>query len=135
MLVIRQEQIQRFIAADEGQLVLVVSKALRAIDPERIKDYEDAKLAEMIKIGIACARSHQLERAEDITAYIALMFEIAPRFDEQKEIKQILSEPTFPPGERFYQLFERVSDEAWCEAQNLYEKEFWFPGAVEQANQ
>lgn len=127
MLVIREEQIQHFIAADEEQLVEVICEAIREAKPERVADYDDKKLEKMVKIGIGRARSNELKRAEDITAFVAVMFEISPRFDEQEEIKQVLNDKTFPPDERFYQLFERVSDEAWLEAERLYEDTFWFP--------
>lgn len=127
MLVIREKQIQHFIAADEEQMVEVVRDAIREAKPERVADYDDKKLEKMVRIGIKRAKSHKLKRAEDITAFVAVMFEISPRFDEQEEIKQVLNDKTFPPDERFYQLFERVSDKAWLEAERLYEDTFWFP--------
>jgi hypothetical protein len=127
MLIIREKQIQHFIAADEAQLVEVVSRAIRVAKPERVADYDDKKLEKMVKIGIERARSNELKRAEDITAFVAVMFEISPRFDEQAEIRQVLNNTNFPPDERFHQLFERVSDDAWLEAERLYEDTFWFP--------
>jgi hypothetical protein len=130
MLVIREEQIQHFIAADEEQLVEVVSRAVREAKPERVADYDDKKLEKMVRIGIERAKSHELKRAENITAFVAVMFEISPRFDEQAEIQQVLNDTTFPPDERFYQLFERVSDNAWLEAERLYEDTFWFPAVA-----
>ena len=127
MLIIREEQIQHFIATDEMQLVEVIIRAVRQANPERVVGYEDKKLEKMVKIGIERAKSHELNRGQDIAAFVAVMFEIAPKFDEQEEIKTILSDPLFPPGERFYQIFERVSDEAWLEAEKLYEDTYWFP--------
>ena len=130
MLIIREEQIQHFIAADEEQLVEVIREAIRPINPERVADYDDEKLGKMIRTGIERAKSHDLTRSEDIAAFVALMFEIAPKFDEQEEIKAILNDTMFPPDERLYQLFERVSDGAWEEAEKLYEDTFWFPATA-----
>lgn len=127
MLIIREEQIQHFIAADEEQLVEVVSRAIREANAERVADYKEKKLQKMVEIGIKRARSHELTRAEDIAAYVAVMFEIAPKFDEQEAVRQVLNDTTFPPDERFKQLFERVPDEAWKEAEQFYEDTFWFP--------
>ncbi|HEX8638123.1 MAG TPA: hypothetical protein VF692_08680 [Pyrinomonadaceae bacterium] len=127
MLIIREEQIQHFIAADEDQLIKVIAGAIRRLNEKRIAGYDDEKLAKMIKTGIARARSHELIKAEDIAAFVALMFEIAPKFDEQAEIKAVLDDASFPPDERFYQLFERVSHNGWFEAETLYEAAFWFP--------
>jgi len=131
MLVIREEQIQHFIAADEEQLVEVVSRAIREANPARVADYDDKKLGKMVKIGIERAKSHELTRGQDIAAFVAVMFEIAPKFDEQEEIKMILNETLFPADERFYQLFERVSDDVWEEAEKLYEDTYWFPANAE----
>ena len=127
MLIIREEQIQHFIAADEDQLIEVIAEAIRTFNEKRIEGYDDEKLAKMIKIGIERARARELTKAEDIAAFVAVMFEIAPRFDEQAEIKAVLEDRTFPPDERFYQLFERVSPDGWLEAETLYEATFWFP--------
>ncbi|MGI8641726.1 MAG: hypothetical protein ACR2MG_17500 [Pyrinomonadaceae bacterium] len=131
MLIIREEQIQHFIAADEEQLVEVVSRAIREANPARVADYDDKKLGKMVKIGIERAKSHELTRGQDIAAFVAVMFEVAPKFDEQEEIKTILNETMFPADERFYQLFERVSDDVWEEAEKLYEDTYWFPANAE----
>lgn len=127
MLIIREEQIQHFIAADEAQLVQVVCQAIREANPERVAHYDDKKLGKMIKISIGRAKSHELTKGQDIAAFVAVMFEIAPRFDEQEEIKAVFKDTMFPPDERFYQLFERVSEDVWREAEKLYEDTFWFP--------
>lgn len=127
MLIIREEQIQHFIAADEEQLIEIIIGILRDLNGERVKDYDDEKLTGMVKIGIDRARSHELTKAEDIAAFVSVMFEVAPKFDEQAEIKAVLNDTNFPPEDRFYQLFERVSDEGWLEAETLYEDTFWFP--------
>lgn len=127
MLIIREDQIQHFIAADEEQLVQVIIGAVREANPERVAGYDDKKLEKMVKIGIGRAKSHELKRGQDIAAFVAVMFEVAPKFDEQEEIKTVLNDSLFPPGERFYQIFERVSDEAWLEAEKLYEDTYWFP--------
>lgn len=127
MLIIREEQIQHFIAADDEQLIEVISRAIREASAERVADYDDKKLKKMVRIGIERARSHELTRGQDIAAFVAVMFEIAPKFDEQEAFKQVLNDTNFPPQERFYQLFERVPDEAWKEAEQLYEDTFWFP--------
>lgn len=134
MLIIREEQIQHFIAADEEQLVEVISGAIRFLNEERVAGYDKTKLEKMVKIGIERAKSHELTRAQDIAAFVAVMFEVAPKFDEQEQIKMVLSDTTFSPDERFYQLFERVSEDAWLEAETLYEDTLWFP-AREESNE
>lgn len=127
MLVIRQEQIQAMIAADETELETLIADAVRAANAERVEGYDADVLNSMIKTAIARARSHDISNAEDIAAYAAVMFEIAPNFDEQPDIKLVLADTTFPAAERFYQLFERVNDESWAEAEKRYDELVWFP--------
>ncbi len=127
MLVIRQEQIQAMIAADDSELAALVAQAVKAANQERTADYEEMVLNGMIDTAIKRARSYGISNAEDIAAFAAVMFEIAPNFDEQRDIKMILNEPNFPPAERFYQLFERVTEESWAEAEKRYDELVWFP--------
>jgi hypothetical protein len=127
MLVIREEQIQFFIATNEAELVKVIAESVRQANAERVADYDDKALEEMVKIGIERARWHELKRAEDIAAFVAVMFEIAPNFDEQEEIKVVLEDTNQPPSDRFYQIWDRTSDEAWQKAERDYNLNVWFP--------
>lgn len=127
MLIIREQQIQHFIAADEDQLVKLVVQIVREANAERTADYDDKTLEKMVKTGIEHAKGHDLQNAEDISAFVAVMFEIAPNFDEQEQMKAVLTDTNFPPAERFYQLFERVPDGDWKNAENLYNADVWFP--------
>jgi hypothetical protein len=126
MFVLKTAQIQHFIAADESELVDVISESIRLANGTRVAGYNDKELASMVKIGIARARTYGLTRAEGIAAFVAVMFEIAPRFDEQPEINEVLKDERFSPEVRLSQLFDRVTDEAWIEAQKKYEDSFWF---------
>ncbi|MEP7077221.1 MAG: hypothetical protein ABI878_15560 [Acidobacteriota bacterium] len=127
MFVIRQEQIQHFIAADEDELAFEVAKAVRKATCDRVASYDDAQLRSMVKLGIERARANKLTAAEDISAFVAVMFEVAPRFDEQKDIRQILDNETLPPDVHFYQIFDFAQDQAWAEAERRYDDDFWFP--------
>jgi hypothetical protein len=127
MLVIRREQIQEFIARDETELTDVVREAVRGANGDRIKDYGDDELNSMLRIGIGRAKSHGINMAEDIAPFVAIMFEVAPRFDEQTDIRKVLENADFPPDIRLEQLFTCVDDAAWIEAGRLYEDSFWFP--------
>jgi hypothetical protein len=126
MFVIKTAQLQQFIAANDNELAAVVADALSIANGTRVSEYDREQLLRMAKIGIARARSHGLSRAEDIAAFAAVMVEVAPRFDEQPEISGILSDETFSPEARFYQLFERVTPESWVDAQKKYDDTFWF---------
>ena len=127
MLVIREKQIQHFIAQDEPALVRVIRQIIREANPERVSGYSDQLLDSMIRIGIERAKSHELALAEDIAGFVAVMFEVAPNFDKQKDIEQILNETAVSPNERLRLIWDRVSDEAWKEAESIYDIKVWFP--------
>jgi hypothetical protein len=127
MLIIRKEQIQHFIAETDEQLVKLIAGIMREANSARVTDYSNETLEAMVKIGIERARTHDFERAEDIAAFVAVMFEISPNFDENSEVKAILEDESFPVEERFKQLWGRVSDETWRELENKYNARVWFP--------
>ena len=127
MLVIRKQQIQEFIARDETELTDVVREAVREANGDRVKDYGDDELNSMLKVGIGRAKSHGLTAAEDIAYFVAIMFEVAPRFDEQEDIRKVLEDTKFPLDIRLEQLFTCIDDIAWAEAGKNYEDSFWFP--------
>ena len=131
MLVIRDAQIQSFIAANDDELLRVVCDAVIRVNPGRVADVRAPRVESMARLGIARARSSGFNKAEDIAAFVALMFEISPTFDTQPAIAAVLADENYSPGERLTQLPERVSDEAWAEAVGSYDADFWFSDGAE----
>ena len=83
--------------------------------------------AEMIRGGIKRAESHQITKVEDTQNFIAKMFEIAPNFDEQAEIKAVLDEQNISPDKRIEKLQSPViSDDVWEKAKSNYKENAWF---------
>ena len=132
MLIIRTEQIQHFIAETDAELVELIAGIIRRANEARVADYSDETLGRMVKTGIERARTHDFERAEDIAAFVAVMFEAAPNFDEKREIREILEDANFSVEERFKQLWGRTTDEMWTEIENGYDPRVWFPGQTNQ---
>lgn len=127
MLTIRTEQIQHFIAKDDSELVKLIAEIIRTANPERVAGCTDETIESMVKIGIERARTHDFDRAEDIAAFVGVMFEISPTFDEKDEIKVILDDADSPVEERFEQLWEVTPDETWKELEDKYDAKVWFP--------
>jgi hypothetical protein len=96
--------------------------------PEIETERDDDTLRVMIRGGIERAKSHELSTAEDLAAFVTVMFGVAPNFDEQAELKAVLNDKNTPADERFDKLWApTVSEEAWEEAQNNYDENAWFP--------
>jgi hypothetical protein len=127
MLRIRDEQLRAFLPANDIQLVDFIAAHLKQQTPELVDPLPESDLRLMIHHGIVRARGHGLRRTEDLTAFVALMFEIAPNFDEQPAIRGVLRDATIPSNERMDRLFDRVPDGAWDEAERAYDPDSWFP--------
>jgi hypothetical protein len=127
MLTIRAEQIQHFIVKDDSELVKLIAEIIRTANPERVADYADETIRSMVQIGVERARTHNLDRAEDIAAFVGVMFEISPTFDENEEIKTILDNADFLVEERFEQIWEVTPDKTWKELEDKYDAKVWFP--------
>jgi hypothetical protein len=126
MLVIRQEQIDTLIMGSDDEFVEFLVGHVKEEHPDLSENYDDAALREMVKHGINRAKSHQLSTAEDLTAFISIMFEIAPNFDEQPQIKAVLDDKAFPPESRIERMWtDVVSEEAWEEAENNFDEKAW----------
>ena len=127
MLTIRAEQIQHFIVKDDSELVKLIAEIIRTANPERVADYADETIRSMVQIGVERARTHNFDRAEDIAAFVGVMFEISPTFDENEEIKTILDNADFLVEERFEQIWEVTPDKTWKELEDKYDAKVWFP--------
>ena len=126
MLIVRQEQIRHFIGKDDSEVIKRIGQAIRASDSKNLGIFDNKKLEAMVEIGIERAKSHGLELAEDLAAFVGLMFEVAPNFDEEEEIKAALEDTNLVPSDRLAQLWERTSDEAWEGAEKSFQAEVWF---------
>ena len=128
MLVIRQEQIDTLIKKSDEEFVEFLVAHVKEEYPGKSSEYDEETLRVIVRSGIERAESHDLRTAEDITAFVSIMFEIAPNFDEQPQIKAVLDDENFLPGDRIDRLGSpAVSEEAWNEAEENYNEDAWFP--------
>lgn len=126
MLVIRDSQIESFIANNDADLVKVVCDAVIKANQERVSTIRPMRLVSMVKLGIERAKAASVKSPEDIGVFVALMFGVSPTFDQQPEIASVLADKNYAMSERLSQLPERVTDEAWDEAVDSYDETFWF---------
>lgn len=127
MLVIKKAQIEAFVAEDDTHLTRVIREIVQEAFHEGVGDYSDEKLNGMVRFGIERAKSRGFELAEDIAAFVAIMFEISPNFDIQEHIDAFFKDESVPGDRRMEQLLGRVQNETWAEAENTYDAKAWFP--------
>jgi hypothetical protein len=129
VIAIRSDQLDAFLLLhdDEG-LVAVVAAHLRRESRPLVERIPPGLLDEMIRGGLARARRHGLAAASDLAAFVSLMFEIAPNFDEHPAIRRSFDEHRGEREGRVPRLLAAVPDEAWREAEERYDAAAWFEG-------
>lgn len=127
MLVIKKEQIEKFIAEDDTQLVRVLRDIIREAFHEGVEGYSDETLDGMVRIGVERARSRGFSMAPDIAAFVAIMFEISPDFDQEEQVDAFLKDDTFSASMKIEQMLGRVQDDNWVKAEEMYDPKAWFP--------
>jgi hypothetical protein len=101
---------------------------IKTTHSESVSKRDDETLKKMVRSGVKKAESHHLTSVEDTKAFISMMFEVAPNFDEQAEIKAVLDDEKVSPAERIEKLkLLLVSEKVREEAKNNYDEKAWFP--------
>lgn len=99
---------------------------IKSEDPEISDEYTDDELRNMVRIGIKKAEGYGFTLSEDQSAFVAIMFEVAPNFDTQPEIRSVLEESDLTPSARLEKLWSpAVPDEAWEKASEEYDESVW----------
>lgn len=83
--------------------------------PALIADLGDEEVARRAAAGIARAHAHGFVQPESVTAYVTLMFLVAPDFDSHPAIARALRLHG-TEAERLKLLFERTREEDWDQA-------------------
>ena len=127
MLVVRAEQFEKIIKASEEDFVNYLVGYVEGNHPEAAAERDEKTLRKMIRGGIKRAERYQIERVVDTEIFVGKMFEVAPNFDEQAEIKAILTDETNSPEKRVEILRSpSVAKESWEEARLGYDEKAWF---------
>lgn len=103
-------------AVEDRDLAGLIFDHLCEEQPEAVAELRDAEILGRIHAGIARARSHELSGDGAITAFVTLMFLVAPNFDEHPRIRKALGNSALEPGERMRQIFQSTGEADWDEA-------------------
>ena len=126
MLVIRQEQIDILTKGTDDEWVNFLVEHVKSEDPDLANKYTDDELRRMVKSGIERSEGHGLTCAEVQSAFVSIMFKIAPNFDEQPEIKAVLEDERFRQSQRMENLWSpAVPDEVWDKAIEARDDSAW----------
>ena len=126
MLVIRQEQMDTLIKGTDDEWVETLLKETKESDPDISKKYDDDALRRMVRTAIKKAERYGFTPAKDQASFVSIMFEVAPNFDEQDEIRSVLMEDNLKPSFRLQKLWSNaVPEEVWDKAEENYNEDAW----------
>ena len=88
----------------------------------------DAMLRQSVGVGIRRARRNGFSSDHIISEFVLIMFEVAPNFDHQKDIRRMLDTYSIPAQPRWERLFTPEFDPAWDEADSpeFLDANAWF---------
>ena len=127
MIQIRPEVLAAFQAQSEAALLDRVAEHVRAEHAHIVEGLPEPLVREMVANGLARARRHGLSAESSLTAFVALMFEIAPNFDEHPAARSVLTDARLLPDDRVEALIPRLKERHWREARHRYDERAWFP--------
>lgn len=125
MLTIRQDQIEHFDKIAEERFVDRLIGYLRDKQSVWIENSPDEELRQRVEWGIKRARWHGFTWESSIMKFVALMFRIAPNFDEYPPIAALLARTDVPKDELADELFTEITSEQWEAAMDRYDPAAW----------
>jgi hypothetical protein len=127
MLKITKQQIASLDDEIAGAFARDLVRYLRAEHADAVRALDDAELLRRVHVGVARAEAYGMTWDATITAFVAMMFEIAPTFDEQPGIARVLHDERVPPDTRVDALWDRTTEEDWDEAERYAARaeSFW----------
>ena len=126
---IRAEQMAAFGAEAEAAFEQRLMAHLREHHRARVCDLPDGVLLDMTRTGIARARRYGITWESNLIAFVALMFEVAPNFDQHPRMQMILTGHNIDPENKIDLLVERTPENVWREVKARSDVSQWFrPG-------
>jgi Domain of unknown function (DUF4123) len=122
---LRLEQLAIFQPEVEQHFVNRLVQHLKQKHAIAIGGLTDQALEQRIHAGLQRARRYGFREEATFAAFVGLMFEFAPNFDEHPRIQPILTDEDIAPDDRIDVLVEEATDEDWNEARNLSDPKAW----------
>lgn len=125
LIQLRQSQLSACSEAIDRDLVKVIYWHLRNHHAKSVQFIGKETLETRIQFSIRKARKYSLGTISDLAGFTALMFELAPNFDEHPSFKRVLLDGSIPPEVKMRRLSQVITDREWDEAVRLYDRTFW----------
>lgn len=111
--------------AIERDLVKVIYWHLRNHHAKVVQHLDRSQLEDRVGTTVARGRRYGFQTISDLAGFSALMFELAPNFDEHPSFRRVLSDAGILPELKLRKLSQAISEKDWREALDGYDKLFW----------
>lgn len=124
-MIIRSSQMQTLQQAMDQTFVDEIADYISVNHSNTVAGMPDNLLKRRIHNGILRARIYGMTWRSSVTAFVVLMFVVAPNFDEHPLIHEILSNKKLQPDERINLIAGLTYEKDWEEAHSCYNDEAW----------
>jgi hypothetical protein len=124
-MVIRPEQWNSFQKSTDNEFIRRLAEVIRDVHADIVNHLNDRELQDLVEVGLARARRHDLSLETSIATFVSLMFEFGPNFDEQPAIAELLREPGVPADERIDLVVDYASEQDWDDVDRLRDDSGW----------
>lgn len=125
MLKIRRDTIEQLRNESDHRLIGRIARHLRQAHPDQVRDCPEDILLSRIRYALSHARSYGFKLDYSLMTFVSLMFAVAPDFDREPAIQEILSDERIPETYRFDVLVEQTSEEHWASAVRNTNPQAW----------
>ncbi len=143
-MIIRSQQMEVFESAAQEDFVRRLATHLRENyadslvrlpDQESVvKELSEETLDSLVKISIERARKYEITFESSISAFTAIMFDVAPNFDQHSMSKLCLKDESVEPNARLNELLKILTDEHWEKMRSDYDVNAWQPSSENVEN-
>ena len=109
----------------EADFAYRIAKHMRKMGTPGVQGLPEKILIKRIRLGILRAHGYGIARESTIAAFVALMFQFAPNFDEYPKFTQVLTTKRIPPDDRIDELVLEASDEDRQEVRRKADLSLW----------
>lgn len=126
MIRLTERQTKAHLLANPDALLSLAAEHVREEHGRLLAWIDQASVREMTANALIRGRKAGLTDPEDLCAFAALSWSIAPDFDEHPQIRRALQEVGGRPGPVMDDVLAGVSEAAWEEAAARYDETAWY---------
>lgn len=104
-MIVDPNQFHGLLQAHPDTFVHQIQEHLNEAMPDEVRGIPAPLVRSMIEVGIARARSHGLRSDEHVFGFVAVMFEVAPNFDQEEGLRAVLNQRGPSAADRWESLF------------------------------